>query len=64
MMTPIGGQGGVPLSVPYWQRDINDRNRYYTDEELDQILPSQGYEVSLTFNSLIITRFFIYYLQT
>ena len=46
MMTPIGGLGGVPLSVPYWQRDINDRNRYYTDEELDQILPSQGYEVS------------------
>lgn len=40
MMTPVGGQGGVQLSGPYWQRDINDRNRYYTDEELDQVLPS------------------------
>lgn len=33
MMTPT--QGGPQLSVPYWQKDINDRNRYYTDEELD-----------------------------
>jgi hypothetical protein len=43
MQTPIGGYhpmmtptpGGVGLSVPYWQKDINDRNRYLTDEELD-----------------------------
>lgn len=44
MMTPT--PGGVGLSVPYWQRDINDRNRYLADEELDQVLPSEGYEVS------------------
>lgn len=50
MMTPVGGMtpGGMTpggMSVPYWQRDLFDRNRPMTDEELDQMLPSQGYEV-------------------
>ena len=39
------------IDLPYWKKDLNDRNRPFTDEELDQILPSVGYEVSLLVNS-------------
>ena len=63
MMTPTPGQsvGGIPLSVPYWQKDINDRNRYLTDEELDQVLPSEGYEVSYLFLlSLLLSRLAVF----
>ena len=35
------------MSVPYWQKDLYDRNKPLTDEELDQLIPTQGYEVSL-----------------
>ena len=27
------------------QKELDDRNHYMTDEELDTILPSKGYEV-------------------
>lgn len=43
LMTPTAGVG----SQPYWQKDLYDRNKPLTDEELDQLIPSQGYEVSL-----------------
>jgi splicing factor 3B subunit 1 len=42
LMTPTAGVG----SQPYWQKDLYDRNKPLTDEELDQLIPSQGYEVS------------------
>ncbi len=29
-----------------WEKEIDDRNRVLTDEELDSILPPHGYEVS------------------
>ena len=33
------------------ERELDERNRPLTDEELDQLLPSQGYEVIITFLS-------------
>lgn len=30
-------------------KDIEERNRPFTDEELDQIMPIEGYEVKLFF---------------
>lgn len=33
------------IDLPYWKKALDDRNRPWTDEELDQILPSQGYEI-------------------
>ena len=30
------------------ERELDERNRPLTDEELDQLLPSQGYEVIIT----------------
>ena len=45
LMTPTPGAGMG--SQPYWQKDLYDRNKPLTDEELDQLIPSQGYEVSL-----------------
>lgn len=40
MMTPTPGGAaaamGMPgMSVPYWQKDLYDRNKPLTDEELD-----------------------------
>lgn len=52
--------GATPsLSVPYWQKDLFDRNRPLTDEELDAVLPSQGYEVSkMPFPQFSVTLYF------
>jgi Splicing factor 3B subunit 1 len=50
MMTPTPGgllPGQPGMSVPYWQKDLYDRNKPLTDEELDQLIPSAGYEVSV-----------------
>jgi predicted carbohydrate-binding protein with CBM5 and CBM33 domain len=48
-MTPTPGSAsgmpGATGSVPYWQKDLYDRNKPLTDEELDQLIPSAGYEV-------------------
>lgn len=53
MMTPTpGGAGAMGQSLPYWQKDLYDRNKPLTDEELDQLIPSSGYEVSTVFISL------------
>ncbi len=34
LMTPTSG-AQPSMSVPYWQKDLYDRNRPLTDEELD-----------------------------
>lgn len=46
MMTPTPGSGMVGQSLPYWQKDLYDRNKPLTDDELDQMIPTAGYEVS------------------
>ena len=28
-----------------WEREMNERNRYLTDEELDSLFPSTGYRI-------------------
>ena len=33
------------LQLLRWEKEIEDRNKYLSDEELDQILPQAGYEV-------------------
>jgi hypothetical protein len=48
MMTPTPGSGDFisGQALPNWQKDLYDRNKPLTDEELDQLIPSAGYEVS------------------
>ena len=50
MMTP-GGMGMTPdrLKQLRWEKEVQDRNRYQTDEELNNVLPKTGYEVMLSF---------------
>jgi hypothetical protein len=48
------------MSGPYWQKDLFDRNKPMTDEELDALIPSAGYEVSKATNIRLI---FIFLLQ-
>ena len=36
----------VEISEPYWKMDMVERNKPLTDEDLDAMLPSEGYEVS------------------
>ncbi|PVU87891.1 hypothetical protein BB561_006134 [Smittium simulii] len=54
--TPIGNLGmATPMishsalasndSAIYMDQDVGPRNRFMTDEELDQILPNEGYEI-------------------
>ena len=43
MATPVAG------TQPYWFKDFEERNKPVTDEELDAILPKQGFEVSRLF---------------
>lgn len=43
-------QGNVPMTPEQyqqmrWQREIEERNRPQTDEELDELLPSEGYKI-------------------
>ncbi|TNV73024.1 hypothetical protein FGO68_gene3837 [Halteria grandinella] len=45
MMTPTPGSGMIGQSLPYWQKDLYDRNKPLTDEELDQMIPTAGYEI-------------------
>lgn len=59
-MTPLAKTGSAILDTPLvhgsgvapelvhasrWQADIDVRNRPYTDEELDELLPSEGYVI-------------------
>jgi predicted carbohydrate-binding protein with CBM5 and CBM33 domain len=45
MMTPTPGM--PHMAGPYWQKDLYDRNKPLTDEELDALIPASGYEVSI-----------------
>ncbi|KAI9008593.1 splicing factor 3B subunit 1 [Hyaloraphidium curvatum] len=59
MATPVGGYGLVTptpgqISVPMtpdvanalrWERELDYRNRPWTDEELDAIFPTEGYKI-------------------
>jgi len=47
LMTPTPGSAAFISSAPYWQKDLYDRNKPFTDEELDALIPSAGYEVSI-----------------
>ena len=45
----------VEISEPYWKMDMVERNKPLTDEDLDAMLPSEGYEVrSFLFCTLIL----------
>ena len=52
--TPVGNFGQTPSFVPMtpeqmqarrWEKDIDERNRPMTDEELDAMFPTEGYEI-------------------
>ncbi|KAI8999953.1 splicing factor 3B subunit 1 [Gaertneriomyces semiglobifer] len=50
LMTPVGGQIPVPMTpeavnAMRWEKDIDYRNRFLSDEELDTMLPSEGYKI-------------------
>ncbi|KAL5039233.1 U2 snRNP component prp10 [Batrachochytrium dendrobatidis] len=50
MMTPTASQVFVPMTPEAmnsmrWEKEIEQRNRYLTDEDIDAILPTEGYVV-------------------
>jgi splicing factor 3B subunit 1 len=50
MMTPTPGQIPIPMTpeavnAARWEKELDVRNRYMTDEEIDSILPSEGYKI-------------------
>jgi len=44
-LTPLGSITPERIQIMKWEKEINERNKTYTDEELDQILPREGYEI-------------------
>jgi len=44
-LTPLGSITPERIQIMKWEKEINERNKTFTDEELDQILPREGYEV-------------------
>ncbi|MCL7050451.1 hypothetical protein MKW94_012212 [Papaver nudicaule] len=49
-VTPFGGIGMVTptpgqINLMRWEKDIDERNRPLTDEELDSMFPQEGYKV-------------------
>lgn len=45
-MTPgMAGMTPERLRMLRWEKEVQDRNRPLTDDELNQILPSNGYEI-------------------
>ena len=44
-LTPLGSITPERIQFMKWEKEINERNKTYTDEELDQLLPREGYEV-------------------
>jgi hypothetical protein len=42
MLTPLTPD---KLAMLRWEKEIDDKNRHLSDMELDQMLPSAGYEV-------------------
>jgi hypothetical protein len=60
LMTPTPGSKLLMQSLPYWQKDIYERNKPWTEDELDALIPSQGYEVSFQNSSspnTLLTKF-------
>ncbi|KND02673.1 splicing factor 3B subunit 1 [Spizellomyces punctatus DAOM BR117] len=50
LMTPTPGQIPVPMTpeavnAMRWEKEIDYRNRYLTDEELDAMFPTEGYKI-------------------
>ncbi|MCL7035560.1 hypothetical protein MKW94_001225 [Papaver nudicaule] len=50
MVTPTSGQIRQPMTpeqynLMRWEKDIDERNRLLTDEELDSMFPQEGYKV-------------------
>lgn len=50
MMTPsmVGGVGSMTpeqMQTWRWEKEMDDRNRPLTDDELDAIFPQDGYKV-------------------
>ncbi|KAI9099335.1 armadillo-type protein [Phlyctochytrium arcticum] len=50
LMTPTAGQMNVPMTPEAvnalrWEKEIDYRNRYLSDEELDAMFPSEGYKI-------------------
>ncbi|KAI8917524.1 armadillo-type protein [Powellomyces hirtus] len=49
LMTPVGGSG-VPMTpeavnAMRWEKEIDYRNRYLPDQELDTMFPTEGYKI-------------------
>eukprot|EP00011_Vannellida_sp_DIVA3-517-6-12_P012499 CAMPEP_0114609446 /NCGR_PEP_ID=MMETSP0168-20121206/3093_1 /TAXON_ID=95228 ORGANISM="Vannella sp., Strain DIVA3 517/6/12" /NCGR_SAMPLE_ID=MMETSP0168 /ASSEMBLY_ACC=CAM_ASM_000044 /LENGTH=1223 /DNA_ID=CAMNT_0001820365 /DNA_START=46 /DNA_END=3715 /DNA_ORIENTATION=- len=45
MMTPMIAQTPDQVHANRWAAEISERNRPWSEEELDQLLPSEGYEI-------------------
>ncbi len=45
-LTPLGNITPERIQLMKWEKELNERNKTYTDEELDQLLPSEGYTVN------------------
>jgi splicing factor 3B subunit 1 len=43
--TPLGSMTPDRINMMKLDKDIEERNKPLTDEELDQLLPTEGYEV-------------------
>ena len=56
-MTPsLSGMTPERLRMLRWEKEAQDRNTSLSDEELNQILPSNGYELIIYF------LYFLYFL--
>ena len=63
-MTPgMAGMTPERLRMLRWEKEVQDRNRPLTDDELNQILPSNGYEVIILKEGKIILFYFIMLLR-
>ena len=52
MQTPTPGQMAMTpeqMQAYRWEREIDERNRYLSDEELDSLFPKEGYKVLFIF---------------
>lgn len=48
MQTPTPGQMAMTpeqMQAYRWEREIDERNRYLSDDELDSLFPKEGYKV-------------------
>lgn len=57
MQTPTPGQMAMTpeqMQAYRWEREIDERNRYLSDDELDSFFPKEGYKVR--FCSFTVTK--------